>query len=200
MPSWMDQSMETARSSASGSGSTPLSFRCPGVSPRLPRLPLPTSGLASAWKRAVRAGVISQLALACPSLTAPTRPSARCARTFPVGLETEPPTSPLTNSVPAMVGSGGGGGGGIPDDAEAADVMWWINGANRCAGKSMTPNAASCTLPSRLPSTLTTAPSDRSSRRRRCRPSTASMFPCACTDCTWYGPHCQPLPSQQGHR
>jgi len=36
-------------------------------------------------------------------------------------LETEPPTSPLTKSVPAMVGSGGGGGGGMPDAADAAD-------------------------------------------------------------------------------
>ena len=68
MPSWMDQSMDTARSSASGSGSTPLSFRCPGPT----RLPLLTSGLASAWKRAVRAGVISQLALACPSCSGAT--------------------------------------------------------------------------------------------------------------------------------
>ena len=165
-PSCTDQSTATERSSESGRGSTPLRRRCPGSTcGGAPRL-LVNAGIASAWNLAVRAGVISADAFACPMRTVPTRPSLRCARTLPVGRSTEPPPSPETKSVPAMFGSGGGGGGGAPEEAEAAEAMWWMIGARRCAGRSMTANAAFCNSPKRFPSIFTTAPSERSSTRR----------------------------------
>ena len=107
----------------------------------------------------------------------------------------DPPMSPETKSVPAMAGSGGGGGAAPPADADAAEAMWWMMGARRCAGRSMTAKAAFCASPKRFPSIFTTAPSELSSRRRSRRPSTAETLPCASSDCTRYAPHDQSSPA-----